>query len=202
MSDAEPLQFAGTFAIVAVVTGIGWLLTVYCLIDRFDRKKDKHFIHITKDIINATFASIVVVAAVSIAFNVTIWLPEFLTDTSDSTTASIDDLHRGVTAIRDNPPSIDVPPPDLGTLPNDVDQLKNLIRDLITSFRNSRKSTFAEEIVAAARAGHLTDDVLTGIAGKHFGEINHRDGTMFFTIPLLPNTRLALAPKLQGKVTQ
>lgn len=65
--------------LLACVGGIGWLLTVYCLWDKFDPKTDKK-IHLVSDIVNATFAVVTLVAAVSIAVNLAITLPGLSAD--------------------------------------------------------------------------------------------------------------------------
>jgi hypothetical protein len=64
---------------LAGVGGLGWLLTVYCLWDKFDSKKDKA-IHLVTDIVNATFAVITLVAAVSLAISLSITLPDAISN--------------------------------------------------------------------------------------------------------------------------
>jgi hypothetical protein len=71
------LNLGTSFEFLATVGSIGWLLTVYCLIDKFDKKKDK-LIHLLSDIVNATFAVITLVAAISIAVNLSIRLPDVI----------------------------------------------------------------------------------------------------------------------------
>jgi hypothetical protein len=52
---------------------------VYCLWDKFDAKKDK-VVHLVSDVINATFAVVTEVAAVSIAANLSIRLPNVISN--------------------------------------------------------------------------------------------------------------------------
>ena len=74
---ATTLNYGTSMAFLATVGSIGWALTVYCLVDKFDRKKDK-LIHLMSDIVNATFAAITLVAAVAVAVNLSIRLPDVI----------------------------------------------------------------------------------------------------------------------------
>ena len=65
------------FTLLAGVTGIGWILTIYCIWDKFDRNKDKK-VYLVKDIVNATFASITLLAAVTISINLSLRLPDLI----------------------------------------------------------------------------------------------------------------------------
>ena len=76
---AQALSSGTSIQFLAGVGGIGWLLTIYCLWDKFDPKKDKA-IHLLSDIVNATFTVITLVAAVSIALNFSVRLPDLITN--------------------------------------------------------------------------------------------------------------------------
>src|SRR6266699_2005589 len=97
---ATTLTSGVSFKLLAGVGFIGWLLTVYCLWDKFDPKKDK-LIHLVSDITNATFAVITLVAAVSIAVNLSITLPEVISN------RLVGEIYHAI----DTKPGAAVPPP-------------------------------------------------------------------------------------------
>lgn len=108
---ATTLNSGVSFNFLAGVGSIGWLLTVYCIWDKFDSKKDK-VIHLLSDIVNATFAVITVVAAVSIAVNFSIRLPDIISNRLAG------DIRRAAGSK-----TAEVPPPAAVTLGDEIARL-------------------------------------------------------------------------------
>ncbi len=183
MPDAESLQFVGVFS-VGLVVGAGWLLTLYCLWDRFERPKDPRFIHFTKDFLNATAASLVVGATLTIAINVTIWLPALAADLVasvgrdtetairrerpiylDELTGLLTDIQSGVGDLqRREPPQVDV---NLEPLRQEVTAVRVSVEGIEESLGGLRVY-FVDEIVAAESAEPLTNESFTRIVRRHF----------------------------------
>ena len=88
-------QFGTECILVAGVAGIGWILTIYCLLDKYDKEKDKP-VDLVKDIVNATFAVVTLVAAVTIAINFTFHFP-------DSLFGKVDNIARLAESIDEKP---------------------------------------------------------------------------------------------------
>lgn len=178
------LEIWGMLELAAGTTLVGWIITVYCIYDKYDSKKEK-IIHPIKSVINATFAHISVFAVVGISLQLVFNLPD-LTKSPETiekpgnisqeeiekiAAAVLEDLPDYPTPISSNDLQTNMEKTLKETDSKAVNAINAAAREILQRIANNR-DTLASRIRKAANNNRLTEGYVSTQMQLHYrGEL-------------------------------
>ncbi len=160
------------FTFLGALAGFGWLLTMYCIYDKYDRKKDNWF-HAAKDVLNETFAKVTLIAAVTIAINLTFRLPDFTNELSKWIEVKAPEINPEKIGR-----NIKIPPIDN----SDIDNKLADILDLLNPEERASQFSLSTAILQLDKQDKLGERSFQELLTQLFDGASVRDGSLYFAI--------------------
>lgn len=196
------LLYGTELTFVGVIGFLGWLLAVYCIVDKHDPEKDKK-LHLFDELVRATFVAVTMVAAVNIGFQIALHLPGEISDRVAQANAPVigrvDEAENAITtsigtAADGIAGRFDDAEVERGNLEVSADGREQRLLDRIAQLERELKQhasrtreprTFAAALIALRESGGFTRERVQALADRHLaGEgILPDRGSLYLRLP-------------------